>query len=69
MAKYSKAAQKKVAKPIQKMKEDNFRSSSGKATNPRQVIAIGLSEAREEGPGYGLRKKLQQTKVAKKSFG
>ena len=31
MAKYSKAAQKKVEKPIHKMKEDNLRSSSGKS--------------------------------------
>ncbi len=50
MAKYSKKAQQKVAKAMREMKEGKLRSSSGdKVTNPKQAIAIGLSEAREAG--------------------
>ncbi|ANI90672.1 hypothetical protein A9P82_07280 [Arachidicoccus ginsenosidimutans] len=50
MAKYSKKAQEKVAEVLHEMKEGKLKSSSGrKVTNPKQAIAIGLSEAREEG--------------------
>jgi hypothetical protein len=50
MAKYSKAAQKKVEKTMHEMHEGKLKSGSGKkVTNPKQAIAIGLSEAREEG--------------------
>ncbi len=50
MAKYSKAAQAKVQKAMHEMKEGTLKSSSGqKVTNPKQAIAIGLSEAREKG--------------------
>lgn len=51
MAKYSKAAQKKVEKAMHEMHEGKLKSgkSGKKVTNPRQAVAIGLSEAREEG--------------------
>lgn len=51
MAKYSKKAQSKVKKAMDEMKEGTLRSgrSGKKVTNPKQAIAIGLSEAREDG--------------------
>jgi hypothetical protein len=50
MAKYSKSAGKKVEKTMHEMHEGKLKSGSGKkVTNPKQAIAIGLSEAREEG--------------------
>jgi hypothetical protein len=50
MAKYSKKAQEKVEKSMHEMHEGKLKSGSGKkVTNPKQAIAIGLSEAREEG--------------------
>jgi len=51
MAKYSKKAGAKVEKAMQEMKQGKLRSgrSRKKVTNPKQAIAIGLSEAREEG--------------------
>ncbi|HET8574318.1 MAG TPA: DUF6496 domain-containing protein [Edaphocola sp.] len=50
MAKYSKKAQEKVEKALHEMKEGKLKSSSGeKVTSREQAIAIGLSEAREEG--------------------
>ncbi|MFM6953869.1 MAG: DUF6496 domain-containing protein [Sphingobacteriaceae bacterium] len=48
--KYSKKAQEKVEKALHEMKEGKLKSGSGqKVTNPKQAIAIGLSEAREVG--------------------
>jgi hypothetical protein len=50
MAKYSKKAQEKVEKSIHEMHEGKLKSGRGtKVTNPKQAIAIGLSEAREDG--------------------
>ena len=51
MTKYSKAAQKKVEKAMHEMHEGDLKSgrSGKKVTDPKQAIAIGLSEAREEG--------------------
>lgn len=51
MAKYSKGAGKKVEKAMHEMHEGKLKSggSGKKVTNPKQAIAIGLSEAREEG--------------------
>ena len=62
MAKYSKKAGEKVERAMKEMKKGRLRSgpSGKKVTNPRQAIAIGLSEAREEGakvPYKGLTKK------------
>ena len=51
MAKYSKTAQKKVEKTMREMKHGELKSgrSNKKVTNPKQAIAIGLSEARKQG--------------------
>src|SRR6478735_8854292 len=51
MAKYGKKAQSKVKRAMDEMKKGKLKSGrSGKmVTNPKQAIAIGLSEAREEG--------------------
>lgn len=51
MAKYSKASQKKVEKVMHEMHEGKLKSGKGgkKVTNPKQAIAIGLSEARADG--------------------
>jgi hypothetical protein len=51
MAKYSKEAQDKVEKAMHERKEGTLKSgkSGKKVTNPKQAIAIGLSEARKEG--------------------
>lgn len=50
MNKYGPKAQEKVEKAMHEFKKGDLRSSSGhKVTNPKQAIAIGLSEAREAG--------------------
>ena len=50
MAKYSKKETKTVARAVRKMKRGELKSGSGdKVTDPKQVIAIGISEAREKG--------------------
>ena len=51
MAKYGKKAQDKVERAMHEMKEGTLKSgrSGKKVTNPKQAIAIGLSEAREAG--------------------
>jgi hypothetical protein len=51
MARYSKKSQDEVREKMHEMKRGELHSgrSGKKVTNPRQAIAIGLSEAREEG--------------------
>lgn len=51
MAKYSKKSQSKVKRAMHEMKEGKLKSgrSGKKVTNPKQAVAIGLSEAREAG--------------------
>lgn len=51
MAKYSKKAGEKVEKAMKEMKKGKLRigRSGKKVTSRKQAIAIGLSEAREEG--------------------
>jgi len=51
MARYSKKSQEEVREKMHEMKRRELKSgrSGKKVTNPRQAIAIGLSEAREEG--------------------
>ena len=65
MAKYSKKSQSKVKRAMHEMKEGNLESgrSGRKVTNPKQAIAIGLSEARKAGV------KVPPQKGAKKSPG
>ena len=49
--KYSRASSAKVERSMHEMKEGKLRSgqSGKKVTNPKQAIAIGLSEARSGG--------------------
>jgi hypothetical protein len=62
MAKYSKAAGEKVHTEMHEMKEGKLKSGSGKkVTDPKQAIAIGLSEARKEG------KKVPEKAASKKA--
>jgi hypothetical protein len=50
MAKYDKKAQNLVERAMKKRKEGTLRSGSGeKVTDPKQAIAIALSEARKKG--------------------
>ena len=50
MAKYGKKAAEKVEKVMHELKRGTLRSGSGKKVKSRkQVIAIGLSEARKSG--------------------
>ena len=51
MAKYGPKAQQKVKKAMDKMKSGKLKSgrSGKKVTNPKQAVAIGLSEARRAG--------------------
>jgi len=67
MAKYGKKSQSKVKRAMDEMKEGKLKSgrSGKKVTNPKQAIAIGLSEARKE--GGKVPKKAASKKSAKKS--
>ena len=48
--KYGPAAAKSVGREMKAFKEGKLKSGSGqKVTNPKQAIAIGLSEARRAG--------------------
>ena len=51
MAKYSKESQEEVKEALHEMKEGKLKSgkSDKKVTNPKQAIAIALSEARQKG--------------------
>jgi hypothetical protein len=50
MAKYSKKAQDKIEKVMHEFKTGELKSGKGgKVKSRKQAIAIGLSEAREEG--------------------
>lgn len=63
MAKYSKKAQQTVARAMKKMKKHTLKSSSGElVTNPKQAIAIGISEAKEKGYKVPTRKTPNKTK-------
>ncbi len=51
MAKYEKKAQHTVEEAMHEFKQGKLKSgrSGKKVTNPKQAIAIGLSEARKQG--------------------
>ena len=51
MPKYSKKAEKKIGKVMHEFKKGKLKSggSDKKVTSRKQAIAIGISEAREEG--------------------
>lgn len=56
--KYGPKAAEKVEKAMHEMKRGKLRSSSGKkVTNPKQAIAIGLSQARKAGGKVPAKKK------------
>ena len=66
MAKYGKTASKTVASAMRRRKKGTLRSNSGqKVTDPKQAIAIGLSEARDKG-GKVPRKTSSRRSSAKK---
>ena len=50
MAKYGRAAGKRVKSAMHRRKRGTLKSGSGRRVkSPKQAIAIGLSEAREKG--------------------
>jgi hypothetical protein len=51
MARYGKKAQETVEEAMHKFKRGELKSGKSlkKVTNPKQAVAIGLSEAREKG--------------------
>jgi len=57
--KYSKKAGETVEREMHKMKQGKLKSgkSGKKVTNPKQAIAIGLSEARRAGAKVPSKKK------------
>ena len=75
MAKYSKSSQDSVKDAMHEMHEGKLKSgkSNKKVTNPKQAIAIGLSEARKKGAKVpkkaGAKKSAPKKSAAKKSSG
>ena len=70
MAKYSKATQEKVHEEMHEMKKGKLKSgrSGKKVTDPKQAIAIGLSEARKEGKKVPPKKAASKKAATKKSI-
>lgn len=68
MAKYGKKAQEKVEATMHEFKEGKLKSggSGKKVKNPKQAIAIGLSEARRAGAKVPPEKPQASGKTAKK---
>ena len=70
MAKYGKSAQKRVKSAMHRRKKGTLKSSSGATvTSRKQAIAIGLSEAREDGgkvPRKTAKRKSAKRKTARK---
>lgn len=68
MAKYSKAASKKVEQVMHEKKKGTLRSgrSGKKVTSRKQAIAIGLSEARKEGAKVPAKKGAAKKAASKK---
>ena len=70
MAKYGRAASKRVESAVPRTKKGTLKSGSGrKVTSRKQAIAIGLSEARKEGGKVPARKGARKTgrKTARKT--
>ena len=60
--KYSPKAGKSVEREMKAFKQGKLRSGSGgKVTNPKQAIAIGLSEARKSGVKVPKKKSSSST--------
>jgi len=67
MAKYSKKAEDKIHKVMHEYKEGHLKSSSGrKVTSRKQAIAIGISEAREQGAKVPPKKSSKRKSTTKK---
>jgi hypothetical protein len=67
MAKYGKAAGKRVASAMRRKKKGTLKSGSGKRVKSReQAIAIGLSEAREKGAKVPRKRGAKKAKRAAK---
>jgi len=70
VAKYGKAAQKRVKSAMHRRKKGTLKSGSGATVKSRkQAIAIGLSEAREKGgkvPRKTAKRKTARRKTARK---
>lgn len=68
MARYSKKAGKKVEKAMHERKAGTLKSgrSGKKVTSKKQAIAIGLSEAREEGAKVPAKKGTKKRTSKKK---
>lgn len=68
MAKYGEKAGEKVEKAMHEMHEGELKTGTGKkVTSRKQAIAIGLSEAREEGGKVPEKKAAKKSGMAKKS--
>jgi len=69
MAKYSEKAGEKVERAMKEMKKGKLRSgrSGKKVTDPKQAIAIGLSEAREEGARVPYKRSTKKKTTRKKT--
>lgn len=69
MAKYSKKAGEKVHTEMKEMQAGTLKSGRGgkKVTNPKQAIAIGLSEARKEGAKVPEKPAAKKAAVSKKA--
>ena len=67
MAKYGKAAGKRVKSAMHRKKKGTLKSGSGRTVKSRkQAIAIGLNEAREKGAKVPRRKTSGSRKTSKK---
>jgi hypothetical protein len=68
MARYGKKAQEKVEAAMHEFKEGRLKSggSGRKVKNPKQAIAIGLSEARQAGAKVPPERPAARGKVEKK---
>ena len=69
MAKYSKKAGEKVERAMKEMKKGKLRSgrSGKKVTSRKQAVAIGLSEAREEGAKVPYKRSTKKKATRKKA--
>ena len=69
MAKYSRKAGEKVERAMKEMKKGKLRigRSGKKVTSRKQAVAIGLSEAREEGAKVPYKKSTKKTATRKKA--
>lgn len=67
MARYGKAASKKVEKTMRERKKGSLKSGSGKkVTSRKQAIAIGLSQARKSGAKVPAKKSTARKRASKK---